>query len=225
MIFPKRNDLISLHFLNLCNGSYGFSNRMAVAILRLPNGLNFSHIGGAEMDPTLMPNGCLATPNSSVINLGQFDQGSSNNLRKEILQSTTNGGAGAGGSGAINIMHADSYLNIAGLSSTTNGGTSAISLQKKDSDKHSSDSLAPTETATTPIVETLPLPKELLDQIGIFRTCRQDGTIDVWWLFDDGGLTILIPYILSLRSQWSSCKIRIFALTNHQMELEVEERK
>lgn len=39
------------------------------------------------------------------------------------------------------------------------------------------------------------------------------------------GLTILIPYILSLRSQWSRCKIRIFALTNHQMELEVEEKK
>lgn len=195
---------------------------MAVAILRLPNGLNFSHLA-PDMDPTSVLNGCLATPNSSVINLGQFDQGSSNNLRKEILQSATNGGAG--GSAGINIMHADSYLNIAGLASTTtNGGASGMSLHKKAVDKHSSDSLV-AETATTSLGESMPLPKELLDQLGIFRTGRQKGTIDVWWLFDDGGLTILIPYILSLRSQWSSCKIRIFALTNHQMELEIEERK
>lgn len=67
--------------------------------------------------------------------------------------------------------------------------------------------------------------KELLNQLGIFHSNTHTGTIDVWWLYDDGGLTILIPYILSLRSQWSRCKIRIFALTNHQMELEVEERK
>lgn len=69
------------------------------------------------------------------------------------------------------------------------------------------------------------VPKELLNQLGIFHSNVHNGTIDVWWLYDDGGLTILIPYILSLRSQWSRCKIRIFALTNHQMELEVEERK
>lgn len=67
--------------------------------------------------------------------------------------------------------------------------------------------------------------KEVSSQLGIFSSAQHNGTIDVWWLYDDGGLTILIPYILSLRSQFSRCKIRIFALTNHQMELEVEERK
>lgn len=196
---------------------------MAVAILRLPNGLNFTRIGD-DIESTSIPNGCLATPNSSVVNLGQLDQGSSHNLRKELLQSAT-----TGGSAGINIMHADSYMNIAGLSTTTNGGTAPLSSHGRMTNKHSSDSLtAPstTEQATTSLGgETMPLPKELLDQMGIFQTCRQKGTIDVWWLFDDGGLTILIPYILSMRTQWSSCKIRIFALTNHQMELEVEERK
>ncbi|RXG69060.1 Solute carrier family 12 member 2 [Armadillidium vulgare] len=29
------------------------------------------------------------------------------------------------------------------------------------------------------------------------------GTIDVRWLYDDGGLTVLLPYILSTRTQWS----------------------
>lgn len=69
------------------------------------------------------------------------------------------------------------------------------------------------------------MPKEVLDDLGYFHLKKTDGQIDVWWLYDDGGLTILIPYILSLRSHWSNCKIRVFALTNHKMELEVEERK
>ncbi|XP_062614460.1 solute carrier family 12 member 3-like [Saccostrea cucullata] len=38
----------------------------------------------------------------------------------------------------------------------------------------------------------------------------QHGSIDVWWLFDDGGLTLLIPYILSKRKVWKNCKLRIF---------------
>ncbi len=69
------------------------------------------------------------------------------------------------------------------------------------------------------------VPKEVLDDLGYFHLKKSDGQIDVWWLYDDGGLTILIPYILSLRSHWSNCKIRVFALTNHKMELEIEERK
>lgn len=67
--------------------------------------------------------------------------------------------------------------------------------------------------------------KETLDAMGLFHTKQPKGTIDVWWLYDDGGLTMLIPYILSMRSTWSDCKIRVFALTNHKMEMEVEERK
>ncbi|XP_032238581.1 solute carrier family 12 member 2 [Nematostella vectensis] len=39
---------------------------------------------------------------------------------------------------------------------------------------------------------------------------KQKGTVDVWWLFDDGGLTILIPYLLTLHSLWKGCRLRIF---------------
>ncbi|ESO86681.1 hypothetical protein LOTGIDRAFT_166954 [Lottia gigantea] len=51
--------------------------------------------------------------------------------------------------------------------------------------------------------------------VGILRVpdgldVKQEGTIDVWWLFDDGGLTLLIPYILSTRKQYKSCKLRVF---------------
>ncbi|XP_071503603.1 solute carrier family 12 member 2-like [Diadema antillarum] len=37
------------------------------------------------------------------------------------------------------------------------------------------------------------------------------GTIDVWWLFDDGGLTLLLPHLLTQKSNWQKCKMRVFA--------------
>lgn len=46
----------------------------------------------------------------------------------------------------------------------------------------------------------------------------------MWWLYDDGGLTLLLPYILTSRSQWEKCTLRIFALANRKDELEVEQR-
>ena len=39
---------------------------------------------------------------------------------------------------------------------------------------------------------------------------KRKGTIDVWWLYDDGGLTILIPHLLSMSNHWRGCKLRIF---------------
>lgn len=39
---------------------------------------------------------------------------------------------------------------------------------------------------------------------------KRKGYIDVWWLYDDGGLTILLPHLLSLSLHWRGCKLRIF---------------
>ncbi|XP_071170441.1 solute carrier family 12 member 2-like isoform X2 [Mytilus edulis] len=51
------------------------------------------------------------------------------------------------------------------------------------------------------------------------------GTIDVWWLFDDGGLTLLLPYILTTQSQWSNCKLRIFTAGTKRGEIDREQRQ
>ncbi|XP_059062211.1 bumetanide-sensitive sodium-(potassium)-chloride cotransporter-like [Achroia grisella] len=55
-------------------------------------------------------------------------------------------------------------------------------------------------------------------------TRRQAGTVDVWWLYDDGGLTLLLPYILSTRRAWSTSPLRVFTLANKNTEMEIEER-
>ncbi|XP_075467778.1 solute carrier family 12 member 2-like isoform X2 [Ascaphus truei] len=52
--------------------------------------------------------------------------------------------------------------------------------------------------------------KIFLEVSSQFQKKQGKGTIDVWWLFDDGGLTLLIPYLLTTKKQWKECKIRVF---------------
>uniref|UniRef100_A0A8C2EH92 Solute carrier family 12 member 3 n=1 Tax=Cyprinus carpio TaxID=7962 RepID=A0A8C2EH92_CYPCA len=52
--------------------------------------------------------------------------------------------------------------------------------------------------------------QRLLDASQQFQQKQGKGTIDVWWLFDDGGLTLLIPYLIANKKKWKDCKIRVF---------------
>ncbi|XP_067352021.1 solute carrier family 12 member 1 isoform X2 [Channa argus] len=52
--------------------------------------------------------------------------------------------------------------------------------------------------------------ERLLEASTQFKKKQPKGTIDVWWLFDDGGLTLLLPYILTTRKKWKDCKLRVF---------------
>ncbi|XP_068978847.1 bumetanide-sensitive sodium-(potassium)-chloride cotransporter [Bombus flavifrons] len=70
----------------------------------------------------------------------------------------------------------------------------------------------------------LPVAKDILSTVTKFQRKQKKGTIDVWWLYDDGGLTLLLPYIISTRRNWSNSKLRVFALANKNSELEYEQR-
>ncbi|XP_049649947.1 solute carrier family 12 member 2-like isoform X3 [Accipiter gentilis] len=52
--------------------------------------------------------------------------------------------------------------------------------------------------------------QRLLDATTQFQKKQGKSNIDVWWLFDDGGLTLLIPYLLTSKKKWKDCKIRVF---------------
>ncbi|KAJ3593093.1 hypothetical protein NHX12_005430 [Muraenolepis orangiensis] len=59
-----------------------------------------------------------------------------------------------------------------------------------------------------------------------FQKKQPKGTIDLWWLFDDGGLTLLLPYILTTRKKWKDCKLRIFVAGQPgRSDLDKEEMK
>uniref|UniRef100_A0A8B9RLZ4 Solute carrier family 12 member 3 n=1 Tax=Astyanax mexicanus TaxID=7994 RepID=A0A8B9RLZ4_ASTMX len=60
---------------------------------------------------------------------------------------------------------------------------------------------------------TMPLnvaDQKLLEASQQFQKKQGKGTVDVWWLFDDGGLTLLIPYLIANKKKWKDCKIRVF---------------
>ncbi|RLW01324.1 hypothetical protein DV515_00008199 [Chloebia gouldiae] len=57
----------------------------------------------------------------------------------------------------------------------------------------------------------------------IFQSNQGKKTIDIYWLFDDGGLTLLIPYLLGRKKRWGKCKIRVFV--GGQINRMDEERK
>lgn len=58
----------------------------------------------------------------------------------------------------------------------------------------------------------------------MFQVKQKKGFIDVWWLYDDGGLTLLLPYLISINKLWKDSKLRIFALVNKKSELDTEQR-
>ncbi|CAJ0600395.1 unnamed protein product [Cylicocyclus nassatus] len=52
---------------------------------------------------------------------------------------------------------------------------------------------------------------ELLQQLQRFRTKVPKGSIDIWWLKDDGGLTLLLPYLLQLPGAYlEGAHLRVF---------------
>uniref|UniRef100_A0AAY3ZYT2 Solute carrier family 12 member 10, tandem duplicate 1 n=1 Tax=Denticeps clupeoides TaxID=299321 RepID=A0AAY3ZYT2_9TELE len=55
------------------------------------------------------------------------------------------------------------------------------------------------------------------DQIKtIFQNKQGKKTIDVYWISDDGGLTLLVPYLLTRRKRWNRCKVRVFIVGEQQ---------
>ncbi|KAM9854311.1 solute carrier family 12 member 3 [Aulostomus maculatus] len=57
----------------------------------------------------------------------------------------------------------------------------------------------------------------------LFQKKQGKKTIDVYWLSDDGGLTLLLPYLLTRRKRWARCKVRVFVGGEHEKKEEQRE--
>jgi hypothetical protein len=61
----------------------------------------------------------------------------------------------------------------------------------------------------------------------MFHRKYQSGYLDVWWVYDDGGLTLLLPYLLLQKKYWAKCKLRIFIQkknNNNDSDMSEEQR-
>uniref|UniRef100_A0A7E4VQV4 AA_permease domain-containing protein n=1 Tax=Panagrellus redivivus TaxID=6233 RepID=A0A7E4VQV4_PANRE len=67
--------------------------------------------------------------------------------------------------------------------------------------------------------------RELLSSINRFQRKIKRATIDVWWLYDDGGLTLLIPYLLTMpKSYLENAQLRVFTISTSAKAMELEAR-
>ncbi|CAB3409641.1 unnamed protein product [Caenorhabditis bovis] len=67
--------------------------------------------------------------------------------------------------------------------------------------------------------------KALLASISRFQRKVKKGIIDVWWLYDDGGLTLLIPHLLTIpKSYLEGARLRIFTISTSSRTMEQEQR-
>ncbi|KAK7892033.1 hypothetical protein WMY93_023996 [Mugilogobius chulae] len=62
------------------------------------------------------------------------------------------------------------------------------------------------QTSTVSTISSSPEPQPTT----VFQKKQAKKTIDVYWLCDDGGLILLLPYLLTRRKRWARCKVRVF---------------
>ncbi|CAK1580927.1 unnamed protein product [Parnassius mnemosyne] len=190
-----------------------FETRLAVAIVRVRGGLDVGAVGAGEEAPS---RGLTATSHGSA------------ELRVR----------------AAAVLHADSDLDIRALPDSQPSSRHNLHLltlttsrsftisekgdsKEKEREKEKKKDKKPLNFHKQVIYKSssgLEMSSDQLSQMSIFQRKQDKGTVDVWWLYDDGGLTILLPYIISQRSSWANCKLRVFALANRHHELELEER-
>ncbi|XP_026062384.1 solute carrier family 12 member 7 isoform X2 [Carassius auratus] len=51
-----------------------------------------------------------------------------------------------------------------------------------------------------------------IDTFPTYQDRLAEGTIDVWWIVHDGGLLMLLPFLLRQHKVWRRCKMRIFTV-------------
>lgn len=54
-----------------------------------------------------------------------------------------------------------------------------------------------------------------LPQFPALQKCLR-GTIDIWWIVADGGILLLLPFLLQKHRVWQGCSLRLFALASDE---------
>ncbi|XGW16877.1 hypothetical protein V3C99_001928 [Haemonchus contortus] len=126
------------------------------------------------------------------INTDPYAQGNISQCSRQSSQK-----APKGVSGVIRTVTSFVRRNaVADLENETNGGAAKGNNRFQLVSKHSVRDFHSTE---------------LMVQLDRFRTRIHHGTIDVWWLKDDGGLTLLLPYLLQLPGTYlEGARMRVF---------------
>ncbi|XP_068102802.1 solute carrier family 12 member 2 [Hyperolius riggenbachi] len=108
------------------------------------------------------------------------------------------------------VVNVDYSKRAEAESSKQYSGDRSPMMRKDDEDDGKSTQPLLKKDSKAPGVTLSSADQKLLDASLQFQKKQGKSTIDVWWLFDDGGLTLLIPYLLTTKKKWSDSKIRVF---------------
>ncbi|XP_021936580.1 solute carrier family 12 member 1 isoform X2 [Zootermopsis nevadensis] len=203
---------------------------MAVAILRLQEGLDYSKVIADEDDLVNGISSVAGVGDKGAIRTRQNSQESlpRNQSFSQMSQASSASDLSAPATPNLNKARVNESPNVdvvstaitiadSGNQESKNHAASGMNSRKEKRKLEYKADLYRGPGGST-------LPKDVLNNLIQFQKKQKKGTIDVWWLYDDGGLTLLLPYIIGTRRNWSACKLRVFALSNKKDELEFEQR-
>lgn len=189
---------------------------MSVCILRLPEGHDYSEY--ADQDATLAANG--KKPDMLTVPGGIERENSSGAFPRNISSAQLSMGGSSREPSPPATPHMGRAAGMPGSASEkaplAEPEAVVVNVVPQQQQQHNQGAEDANKTPDEP--------KELPLSINQFLRKQRKGTIDVWWLYDDGGLTMLIPYLLTTRNNWSGCKLRVFSLANKKEELDREQR-
>ncbi|XP_071545587.1 bumetanide-sensitive sodium-(potassium)-chloride cotransporter-like isoform X3 [Panulirus ornatus] len=226
---------------------FAFGLHLAVGILRVDGGLDYSdlteftqeeedknfiaqNVGAASAPmpsdasnpepsnihttnfPTSDPRCCTLAPSSSAISFGHYQSENETSTGPYFTKALSIGFLKL----TQAVLMGNTSSNITTVSPNEDGNSSFLGVLKMGKKKKEPVFRLSNGEIATP---------QMVDAMLRFTRKQPKGTIDVWWLYDDGGLTMLIPYILTTRSIWSSCKLRVFCLANKKDDLASEHRR
>ncbi|KAK0098684.1 hypothetical protein PV326_005095 [Microctonus aethiopoides] len=193
---------------------HALDQKLAVVILRIPHGLNRAATNTANYNSVndeehLMQSSCDLAENNTLMHADSDLSMSSQQIPR--VQSVP--AIGTQQVGGIDISHLSTQIPL--RESIIHSSSARDQLKNKK--KNAADRMLQHDKQSEKTFE--------VEYISVFQKKHRHGIIDVWWLYDDGGLTILLPYIISTRSNWEHCKIRIFALANHKQDIDAQEKE
>ncbi|KRZ15211.1 Solute carrier family 12 member 2 [Trichinella zimbabwensis] len=195
-----------------------FDQHCGLAILRLKKGLDLSEQmakcddsenGTSSANPNALTVGLLAL-NSHVESDECFA------LRQDSYMSSKDDSERTERKGADDDpFHSGEVLDFLAESS----GPTQVTLP------HVLDNMIPSVFKTTRNRHMSVDQRALLDEINQFQTKVKRGIIDVYWLFDDGGLGLLVPHLLTQAGSFMhGAKLRVFTVASSRSQLEREQR-
>lgn len=156
--------------------SNAFSQRMGVALLRLPNGLDFS-----ELSPEV-----TIPPHS----LSHMNTANAQGFTNELMPAAN---------AASELLHIDSNLNLASMDSPSPNSSYTMpqpapmpNMQRNSRSYKVNSNSSDAAAITYHTKGGNEVPKNVLDAVTIFTRKQPKGTIDVFWLYDDGGKSLSI---------------------------------